>query len=241
MKQIILDIETTGINPKNDRIIEIAFIELNDWKIESEFSTLINPNVKIPEKAYKIHNISEKMLIDAPSFEKISDFLREKLSNSTIFGYKCLKFDLKFINYELLRANKIPIFPNVFDLSLLNEFFKTKSLYQIAKKLKIDIKKRHRALIDAQITLKILRWIIENFSENFIKGYILKYEDKLKLLTELTNNKIISKIIYRGKYKISEHIGFPIEISQNYIIFYNTLHNKLYKLYLNKIIRIESE
>ncbi|MEO0202648.1 MAG: 3'-5' exonuclease [candidate division WOR-3 bacterium] len=241
MKQVILDIETTGINPKKDRIIEIAIIELENWKVINEFSTLINPNVRIPEKAYKIHNISEKMLIDAPKFEDISNILRKTLSNAIVFGYRCLTFDLKFINYELFRIGKIPIFPTVFDLSAFNDFFKAKSLYKMAKRLKINIKKRHRALTDAQITLKIMRWLIENFNQISLEKYFSRYEDKAEILAKISNSEFYSKIIYRGKYKISEHIGFPIEMNQNYAIFYNTKFERLYKIYFNRIIAIENE
>jgi len=53
MKKIIIDIETTGINPKNDRILEIGIIEVENWKIINEFSTLLNPKVKISENAIK--------------------------------------------------------------------------------------------------------------------------------------------------------------------------------------------
>jgi DNA polymerase III epsilon subunit-like protein len=80
MKKIIIDIETTGINPRNDRILEIGIIEVENWKIINEFSTLLNPKVKISENAYKVHKISEKMLIDAPTFEEISSFIRDKLN-----------------------------------------------------------------------------------------------------------------------------------------------------------------
>jgi len=241
MKIVILDIETTGINPLKDKIIEIGMIELENFKIVNEFSTLINPSIKISESAYKIHGISEKMLVDAPKFIEISDFIRDKLNNKILVGYKCQKFDLKFINYELFNSNRMPVFPDILDLSLFNNFFKARSLYQIAKRLKISIKKKHRAMFDAQITLKILRWLIENFSEKIIFEYIFKYDEKIKEIINLTNQKQISKIIYRSRFKISEHTGFPVEIRKNYIIFYNVLFNKLYKLYNERIIKVEME
>lgn len=239
MKTIVIDIETTGINPKQDRILEIGIIEVENWKIINEFSTLLNPKVKISENAYKVHKISEKMLVDAPTFEEISDFIREKLSGSLVFGYKCLKFDLTFINYELFRANKFPIFPIVIDLSYLNDFFKSKSLYQMGRKIGIKISKKHRALFDAKITFKITKWIVEHFSEQFLESFIFKYENKLEKLVKITNENSYSKVIYRSKYKISEYVGFPVEIKKNFTIFYNSLNNKFYKLYSERIIDVD--
>jgi len=239
MKKIVIDIETTGINPKNDRILEIGIIEVENWKIINEFSTLLNPKVKISENAYKVHKISEKMLIDAPTFEEISSFIREKLNGSLVFGYKCLKFDLTFINYELFRVNKIPIFPIVVDLSYLNDFFNVRSLYQMGKRIGIKVSKKHRALSDAKITFKIIRWIVEHFSEQFFENFIFKYESKLEKLVKITNENSYSKIIYRNRYKISEYIGFPVEINKNFLIFYNSLNNKFYKLYKQRIIDVD--
>jgi len=239
MKKIVIDIETTGINPKNDRILEIGIIEVENWKIINEFSTLLNPKVKISENAYKVHKISEKMLIDAPTFEEISSFIREKLNGSLVFGYKCLKFDLTFINYELFRVNKIPIFPIVVDLSYLNDFFNVRSLYQMGKRIGIKISKKHRALSDAKVTFKIIRWIVEHFSEQFFENFIFKYESKLEKLVKITNENSYSKIIYRNRYKISEYIGFPVEINKNFLIFYNSLNNKFYKLYKQRIIDVD--
>ncbi len=239
MKKIVIDIETTGVNPKNDRILEIGIIEIEDWKIINEFSTLLNPKVRISKNAYKVHKISEKMLVDAPTFEEISSFIREKLNGSLVVGYKCLKFDLTFINYELFRANKIPIFPVVIDLSYLNDFFKAKSLYQIGKRIGIKINKKHRALFDAKITFKIIRWIVEHFSEEFLESFIFKYESKLEKLVKITNENSYSKIIYRNRYKISEYVGFPIEINKNFLIFYNSLNNKFYKLNKQRIIDVD--
>ncbi len=241
MKQIVIDIETTGTNPLKDRIIEIAFIELENWKFLGEFSKLINPKVEIPKKAYKVHGISEKMLVDAVSFQDISDIVRDKLSNAIVFGYRCLRFDLKFINYELFRANKLPVFPNVFDLSSLNQFFKANSLYKIANRIGLDVKEKHRALFDAQITLKIIRWLLENIGEKIIEEHTFRYEDKSEKLASLINAKTVSKILYRSKYKLSEHIGFPVDIRSNFVIFYNVVFDKLYKLYINRIVKIENE
>ncbi|MCX7948201.1 MAG: 3'-5' exonuclease [candidate division WOR-3 bacterium] len=240
MKSIVLDIETTGTNPKKDRIIEIAIIELNDFKIVNEFSTLIRTDKAISQKAYTIHGISEKMLVDAPTFIEISDLVREKLKDSILIGYRCLSFDLRFINYELFRSGKMPVFPSTFDLSKLNGYFNSRSLYQIAKKLNIASNVVHRAMPDARITLKIVRWLVERFSKEFILNNLHEYNSKVSKIVDAVNGNQFLRIIYRGKYRISEHIGFPIEINENYLILYNKLFDKFYKLYAEKIIDVEA-
>jgi hypothetical protein len=86
---------------------------------------------------------------------------------------------------------------------------------------------------------KITKWIVEHFSEQFLENITFKYESKLEKLVKITNENSYSKIIYRNRYKISEYVGFPIEINKNFLIFYNSLNNKFYKLYKQRIIDVD--
>lgn len=94
---VALDLETTGINPAEDRIIEIGAIKVIDGKEYDMFSTFVNPEMKIPARITEITGIDDKMVCDAPVikeiFPKLIYFLEEYplLGHNIIFDYSFLK------------------------------------------------------------------------------------------------------------------------------------------------------
>ena len=98
---IILDTETTGINPlEGHRIIEVGAVEVLDREITStEFQKYIQPNRKVGESV-NIHGITDKFLINKPQFNQISDDLLSFIEGATLVIHNA-PFDLGFLNNEL--------------------------------------------------------------------------------------------------------------------------------------------
>ena len=96
-REIILDTETTGLNPfQGDKIIEIAAIELIDHiSTEKKFHCYINPERDIPETSQQIHNISYEMVKDKPIFKDIIDEFLSFIKNDNIIIHNA-DFDLAF-------------------------------------------------------------------------------------------------------------------------------------------------
>ena len=65
---IALDIETTGLNSKRDKIVAIALVYVEEGKVLDKFYSLVDPKMEIPEDSYKIHGISDEMVQDEPDF-----------------------------------------------------------------------------------------------------------------------------------------------------------------------------
>ena len=99
----IFDIETTGMDPVHDRIVELAAVRVKcDGELE-HFSTLINPGRHIPSRSTAIHNITDDMVKDAPFFEDIADDFHSFIKDSILVAHNA-KFDLSFIQESFFRG-----------------------------------------------------------------------------------------------------------------------------------------
>jgi len=160
MREITLDTETTGLDPKQGhRIVEIGCIEMvNRVRTGNSFHVYINPARDMPEEAFRIHGISGDFLKDKPFFEKIAHEFVDFLQDSPLVIHNA-SFDMKFINFELERL-KIPAIPitssRIIDTLLLaRKKFPgaPASLDALCKRYKIDLSSRtkHGALLDAEL------------------------------------------------------------------------------------------
>lgn len=100
---IVLDTETTGLSPIDDRIIEIAAVKYKNGEAVDSFVTLVNPGVAIPERITKITGITDKDLKKAPPFSKIAAKVRDFIGDLPVVAHNA-KFDVDFLITECARA-----------------------------------------------------------------------------------------------------------------------------------------
>jgi len=165
MRQIVLDTETTGLEPKQGhRIIEIGCVEIiNRRKTDRHFHQYLNPDREIDDGAFNVHGISNEFLSDKPHFADIAqefiDFIRE----SELIIHNA-PFDIGFINAELKQLGKkwgkTEDYCSVIDTLLLareKHPGQKNSLDALCKRYEIDNSQRdvHGALLDAQILLDV--------------------------------------------------------------------------------------
>jgi DNA polymerase-3 subunit epsilon len=107
MREIVLDTETTGLDPLGgDRLIEIGCIELdNRFPTGRVFHRYINPDREVPPGAFAIHGISTEFLQDKPRFSDICDDLIEFLGDAPLVAHNAA-FDFSFLNAELERCRR---------------------------------------------------------------------------------------------------------------------------------------
>jgi DNA polymerase-3 subunit epsilon len=110
MRQIVLDTETTGINPKlGNRIIEIGCVELHNRMLTgNNFHVYINPDRESEEGALNVHGLTTEFLRDKPRFHEIVEQLREYIQGAEVIIHNA-PFDLGFLNHEF-RLLKLPDF-----------------------------------------------------------------------------------------------------------------------------------
>ncbi|MFQ3579123.1 MAG: 3'-5' exonuclease, partial [Bacteroidales bacterium] len=102
---VFFDLETTGINPATDRIVEISLLKV--WPNgKQELKTYrINPEMPIPPRATEVHGITDEDVKNAPTFKMIATELVNILRDADIAGYNCNKFDIPLLAEEFLRAD----------------------------------------------------------------------------------------------------------------------------------------
>lgn len=158
MREIILDIETSGLDYKEGhRVIEIGCIELNRKEVGSHFHQYINPLKTLTEENMKIHGITNEFLEDKPVFEDVADDFLSFIQDSFIIAHNA-NFDVGFLNHELEKISKPTIDQDrVVDTVVIarNRFpGQQVNLDALVKKLKVNSlidREFHGALKDAKI------------------------------------------------------------------------------------------
>jgi len=164
-RQIILDTETTGLEPAaGHRIIEIGCVELIDRKLSGQsFHVYINPEREIDEGAVEVHGLSAEFLADKPRFADIADDFLGFVDGAELIIHNA-PFDVGFINHELrlLETSLVPIGErcSVIDTLLMarkKHPGQRNSLDALCKRYGIDNSQRtlHGALLDAEILAEV--------------------------------------------------------------------------------------
>lgn len=164
-RQIILDTETTGLEPAaGHRIIEIGCVELIDRKLSGQsFHVYINPEREIDEGAVEVHGLSADFLADKPRFADIADDFLGFVDGAELIIHNA-PFDVGFINHELrlLEASLVPIGERCTVIDTLSMARKKhpgqrNSLDALCKRYGIDNSQRtlHGALLDAEILAEV--------------------------------------------------------------------------------------
>jgi DNA polymerase-3 subunit epsilon len=162
MREIILDTETTGLDPASGhRIVEIGCVELfNAIPTGETFHAYLDPERDIPEEAFRVHGLSAKFLAGKPVFAKIADGFLTFLGDDKIIAHNA-EFDMRFINAELGFLEIAPVASDrVIDtLALARRKFpgSANSLDALCVRYGIDISRRtkHGALLDAEILAEV--------------------------------------------------------------------------------------
>lgn len=92
----VLDVETTGLECSQDRIVQIGIIKMVDNQPVDSLNTYINPEIPIPSRATDIHGITDSDVKDAPTYKQIADRVLSLMNNSTVVGHN-VTFDLNFV------------------------------------------------------------------------------------------------------------------------------------------------
>ncbi len=99
-----IDLETTGVNISNDRIVEIAIVKILPDGTRQVKRKLINPLIPIPAGASDVHGITDEMVKDAPSFKQVANEIKQFMDNCDMGGYNSNRFDVPMLIEEFLRA-----------------------------------------------------------------------------------------------------------------------------------------
>lgn len=164
MREIVLDTETTGLEPaQGHRIIEIGCIELkNRTPTGARYHTYLNPERDVPEESRRITNLSTEFLLDKPLFADAVDAFLAFIGDDPLVIHNA-EFDLKFLNAELARASKPKLNPDraVDTMLMARRKFpgSPASLDALCKRFDIGLDERkakgHGALLDVELLAQV--------------------------------------------------------------------------------------
>jgi DNA polymerase-3 subunit epsilon len=155
-----VDVETTGLHPVRDRVVEVAVVRLGpNAEVLDEWSTLVNPGNR--ELGGRIHGIRASELADAPTFAEIRDDLLARLAGTVVVAHNA-PFDVGFLQAEAIRAGAAwgPI-EGLCTMELLRSLgiSKSRKLHQCCAELEIWAGREHVALDDAEAVAGIMAYL----------------------------------------------------------------------------------
>jgi DNA polymerase-3 subunit epsilon len=162
MREIVLDTETTGLDPATgDRIVEIACVEIvNTVPTGATFHVFIDPQRDMPEEAFRIHGLSSEFLKGKPLFDEIVEDFLSFIGEAPLVIHNA-EFDMRFLNAELLRCKRSPLLMDrVIDtlgLARRKHPGSPNSLDALCARYRIDNSRRtkHGALLDSELLAEV--------------------------------------------------------------------------------------
>jgi len=147
---IAIDIETTGLDPKKDAITEIGAVKFEGKRVEAEWSSLVNPGMKIPPYITQLTGIDDNMVRNAPRLEQVLPELVKFAGNDPVIGHN-VRFDLGFLQKRgILKLNEVI---DTYDMAaVLLPASPRYNLGTLGKELLLTLPNSHRALDDAKLT-----------------------------------------------------------------------------------------
>jgi len=158
MREIVLDTETTGLDPsKGDRVVEIGCVEtMHHIATGESFHVYINPERDMPVEAFNVHGLSEEFLSDKPVFEEILGDFMTFIGDSPLVIHNA-EFDMKFLNSELKKLGR-PMLDRdraIDTVAMARRKFPgaQANLDALCRRFEIDLSRRdkHGALLDAEL------------------------------------------------------------------------------------------
>lgn len=206
---VAFDVETTGLDFKNDRIIEIGAVKFINGKPQDEFSSFVNCGRTIPPYITELTSISNEDIASAPSFGEIVDSLLQFIGTLPLCGHQ-IEFDSTFLNEELKRINRPTLSCQLLDTALLSRILLQPlgrfSLKSVSESLEVALTNAHRALHDARASGEVAVQLVPRICNlsmsvrqtmaacspgSLFKGLLIKSLGPNRPLVRIENNRTV--------------------------------------------------
>jgi len=240
----IFDIEATGLDITNDRIVEIAILRISPDGSRAEYLRKINPQRPIPPEISLIHGIYDKDVQDEPTFEDIASEIADFIADADLMGYNSNKFDVPMLAEEFIRAKstfsiserRLVDVQNIFHkmeqrtLSAAYEFYCQKTLTSA-----------HQAMADVQATWDVFQAQLKKYEQ---------LEPNIDFLSKFTTMGDVEWLDFAGRiarndkketiYNFGKHKGKTIrEVFYEEPGYYGWMINANFPLYTKQILKQE--
>jgi DNA polymerase-3 subunit epsilon len=199
---ICLDCETTGLDAKNDRIIEIAVTKFNFSDILDSFETLIDPETPISETSMAIHHITPQMVQGKPKIQEVIPKVISMIGSHLIVGHG-IHMDISFLaesakRFDIPNSFEKLIFIDTLRLARLYGESPTNSLEKLRQHFNIEEEGAHRAMSDVIVNIRVFKYLSTTFKTT-------------EQLLERLKKPILIRNMPLGKYKGRPFSEIPIE------------------------------
>lgn len=209
MRQIVLDTETTGLNPNlGHRLVEVAAIELCDRKVsDRSFHRYVNPEREIDEGAAAVHGLTLDRLQDEPKFVEIAPALLEFISGAELIIHNA-PFDMGFLNAELARAG-LPLLDNpVIDtLKVAKDLHpgKKNNLDALCDRYMIDNSHRtlHGALLDTELLAEV--YLAMTRGQESLLGEDISADEDISAISAADRQQLVVRVIKASEEELALH------------------------------------
>ena len=217
---VVFDIETTGLDIINDRIIDISLIKINPDKSREEKIFRVNPEKKISNESSSIHGIRDEDVVDLKPFKNYAKEIFDFIKGCDLAGFNILKFDLPILIEEFIRCDLELSLDRVkiIDALRIYHLMEKRNLSSAYKfQCNKNLENAHNSYADTSATLEIIEKQIEKYNQSEVidnKGNVLgKISNSIDSIGSIINNNIVDisgriilnsdkkEIFNFGKYK----------------------------------------
>ncbi|QQS34786.1 MAG: 3'-5' exonuclease [Ignavibacteriales bacterium] len=217
---VFFDLETTGTDISQDRIVEISILKLHPDSREETLTTKVNPGIPIPTGATAVHGITDKDVADKPTFSALASALLEILDGSDLCGYNLLKFDFPLLRMEFARYG---VEFDITGIRLIDpmRIFMKKEPRDLTSALKFycneELTDAHTAEADTIAAKKILLSQTEKYSDlpTDVEGLSNYTTEGQKRNADITG-KLIFNETNEIVYNFGKHIGKKVTTHPDY-------------------------
>ena len=210
----VLDLETTGFSATTEKITEVGIMKIQNGEVLDQFSCFVNPEKHIPQRVSEVTNITDDMVADAETIDKVFPRILDFIEGSVLIAHNA-PFDMGFLKQNAKNLGYEFDYTYIDTLSLAKDLFpdyKKYKLGKIAENLGIKVEVAHRALDDVDTTVKVFNVMMKMLKERGAK----KVED----IDEVSSTEEAKKEAYK---KLKTY--HAIILAKNYVGLRN-----LYKL-----------
>lgn len=236
---IFFDLEATGINVGNDRIVEISYLKVMPNGDQISKTVRVNPGIPIPAKTTAIHGITDEDIKDAPTFKELAQTLANEFEGCDFAGYNSNKFDIPLLAEEFIRAEVDFDFKKrrFVDAQVIFHKFEQRTLSAAYKfYCNKDLENAHSSEADTRATYEILKAQLDRYPD--LENNI---ENLSKFSAHTKNVDYAGRIIFNddgietfnfGKYK-----GMAVEqVFEKDPAYYGWMMNGDFPEYTKKIL-----
>lgn len=211
----IFDIETTGLDVSQDRIVEISILKVTPEGEETELTLRINPEMEISEESISIHGITQEDIKNSPTFKEVAKQIADFIGDADLAGYNSNKFDIPMLAEEFLRVDYHFDMRSRKFIDVQNIFHKMEQR-TLAAAYKFycekDLENAHSAFADVKATYEVFKAQLKKYDE---------LENDINFLADFSQNNKYKIVDFAGRiaknnkgeliYNFGKHKGKTVE------------------------------